>query len=427
MTPARMTPRMIAKAGIAFAALLGLAGSAAAAGEPSQIPTRVRVQDGRLVLSQNMDIAIYEVSAGKWARRQVVLRKDGQSVWDSPLLDFLITPETPYIKETKLARVDLDGNGKPDWLYLSMSRHWGSYNGGSESNRTWPDDEAQRKLFAEPWAQSLCSAPSGLIVLDDEKTAYAFNYNGEPDPFAHSNPYVQGPIHFKRVADGSYERAPYRLQTSSVVPEKILKALRALLDAHSCSTPSVIRDGQPLDPAYRFNWQAKQQPFGTPQWRDNLAEGLAMYRRAQEVYAQRRQSMPKDELLTQNGLSVFRLDHFFETFAYDEIDPENKFADYTAMLNDYAFYLMAPQDAAEAVGFDQRRKPVDEGVLAMLAHVIRRDPKRAVAYLNLGDALWRSQRDAEAAWYYKQYVELLKAANPKAKPPQRTLDRAKAG
>ena len=257
--------------------------------------------------------------------------------------------------------------------------------------------------------------------MDDEKTAYAFSYKSDKDPFQSGRLAVEGRTRVLSIINGW--RPGNRLRVSSPIPEKIWDSIRQLVESHSCNSLNTIGK-KPLPEKFRIKWDTPQEPFGLD-WKPYFEDGLAMYRRAQAVFEARKKSMPREEWMTQDGgLSVFRFDAFFEAFPYDEIDPENKSLEYTAMLNDYAFYLMAPHNAEEAQGYDNRRESVHESVLAMLAHVIRRDPKRAVAYLNLGDALWKNGRDADAAGYYRRYRELLQAGNPKMRIPARVLQRA---
>ena len=149
-----------------------------------------------------------------------------------------------------------------------------------------------------------------------------------------------------------------------------------------------------------------------------------MYARSKKLYAETKDDLPADERQTKRALGMFDLHAFFEAFAYDEIDPENKSPEYTAMLNDFAFYQMAPEDAEQAVGFESRREKVSPGVVAMLAHVIRRDPKRVAAYLNLADALWRNGQDAQAASYYRRYAAMMQESSSKARLPLRVSRRA---
>lgn len=65
----------------------------------------------------------------------------------------------------------------------------------------------------------------------------------------------------------------------------------------------------------------------------------------------------------------------------------------TAMANDYAFFL------AEAGKNEQAEK--------LLLQVIAYAPKRTVAYLNLGDVLWKLGKKNDARKYYKKYLELV--------------------
>jgi hypothetical protein len=282
-------------------------------------------------------------------------------------------------------------------------------------------DEASTTWLGRPWDNLLCSALSGLVVLDDQKTAYVFNYGAPPDPFMHGNPYIQGEAHYKAVV--SHSLPSRHLEVSSPIPPNIWSGIRVLVEGHACNTVSPWNQ-KPLPSEQRIVWDAKPEPFGLD-WHSYLADGLAMYRRAQEVREENLKTLPTEDRYTKKDLGVFRFEAFFEAFPFDEIDPENKYPEYTAMLNDFAFYEMAPEDADEAVGFDERRKPVEPGVLAILAHVIQRDPHRASAFLNLGDALWRNGRDADAAPYYRQYVTLVRQRSTKAHIPPRVFERMK--
>jgi hypothetical protein len=419
MTRARMALPMISRL-IACVFIALSVGATRAAMDGSEIPSRVERPYGQLRVSADTEIKLSVVSAGEWARERLILVNKGQELWRSPLLDFLVNPKLVFRNEEKLVRFDIDGNGKADWLYLAMTRPLGSYGVSHSETRLWTEEETKRNLSSE-WDPVLCDGLAGVIVLDDEKTVYAFNYTSEPDPFMHSNPYIQGKEHFKGVVQGT--TAPRMLEVSTSVPSAIWNSLRKLIESRSCNTPDPISK-LPLKAEWRIKWDLKPVPFGTD-WHPYFEEGLGMYRRAKEVYEERKKTINKEDLLTQQGLSVFRFDAFFNAFPYDEMDPDNKSAEYTSMLNDYAFYLMAPADADKAVGADSRRDPVDESVIAMLAQVIRRAPKRTVAYLNLGDALWRNKQDNAAAGYYQRYAELLQTTNPKAKPPKRVIERIK--
>ena len=346
---------------------------------------------------------------------------DGKVVWTSPIMNANfgtggLSPE----EEPKFVRLDVDGNGRPDYLYLAFDRPYGPYGHDYDGTRTWSDDESQLEL-SKAWNGSLCGWLTGLIVLDDEKTAYAFNYGPVPDPFMHRNPYVQGEVHYKAVARGVIRND--HLEVTASIPPPIWASISKLIEDRACG--SLYTPSKPIRPKeLRIKWDAKPEPFGLD-WKLYFEDGLAMYGRSKKLYAETKSEMPADERQTKRALGMFDLNAFFEAFAYDEIDPENKSPEYTAMLNDFAFYQMAPEDAEEAVGFENRRKAVSQGVVAMLAHVIRREPKRVAAYLNLADALWRNGQNDQAAQYYRQYAAMMQERSGKARLPGRVYQRAK--
>jgi hypothetical protein len=388
------------------------------------IPLRAENRAGKLILSPRTEVQMTRVVAGYWGQKRVTLKHNGQVVWSSPPMDATISIGGRNGKD-KFVRLDVDGNGRPDWLALFVPSSFGavsSYGNDFDGTHAWSDAESQQEL-ARPWDNMLCGWLSGMIVLDDEKTVYVFSYNDFPDPFMHRNPWVQGEKHYKIVANGTWRKM--RLEMSTPIPLKIWSSVQQLIEKQACNTPDRI-DKQPLPLDQRIQWGMKPEPFGLD-WRPYFDDGLAMYRRAKQYYEERKADIPPEERMTKRALGVFDLHAFFEAFPFDEIDTENKSSEYTAMLNDFAFYQLAPEDANEAVGFENQRKRVEPGVVAMLALVIRRDPGRTVGYLNLADALWRNGRDTEAATLYGKYLELLRKSGVKGKPPQRVLARMKAG
>lgn len=418
----RLTIRRTTSSLIA-AATLSLLVTACSLADAQDIPARAERRAGRLILSDRTEARIELVVAGFWGRQRVTLYHEGAAVWRSPLLDGYIATGG-WDGRYKFVRLDVDANGRPDWLALFIPIGYSAsatsaYEEDFDGTRAWSDEESRREL-ASPWRQTLCSGLSGLIVLDDEKTAYAFNYDRAPDPFMHGNPYVQGAEHYRMVASGAWRKD--RLEVTSPIPAPIWSSIRRLVEERACNTPDVI-DKSSLPADQRIQWDLKPEPYGLD-WRPYFAEGLAMYGRAKSYYESRKADMPREDRGTKRALGVFDLHAFFRAFPFDEIDPENKSPEYTAMINDFAFYQMAPEDANEAVGFENVRKPVDQGVVAMLAHVIRRDPQRTGAYLNLADALWRNSKDAQAAVYYSKYNNMMKAAGRAAQIPKRAIRRA---
>ena len=396
--------------------------SAVCGADAQDIPTRVNNRSGKYILSPHTSVEITRVSAGVWARRKLRLMHDGKDVWSSPIMDAnfgtggLSPEEVP-----KFVRLDVNGNGRPDYLYLAFDRHYGPYGHDYDGTRAWSEEESQREL-SRPWDSLLCGWLSGLIVLDDEKTAYAFNYGPVLDPFMHRNPYVQGEAHYKAVARGVTRND--HLEVSSPIPPVIWASIRKLIEDRACDTPYSTSPRKVLPQDQRIKWDAKPEPFGLD-WKPYFEDGLAMYGRSKKLYAETKGDLPADERQTKRSLGMFDLHAFFEAFAYDEIDPDNKSPEYTAMLNDFAFYQMAPEDAEQAAGFENRREKVSPGVVAMLAHVIRRDPKRTSAYLNLADALWRNGQDAQAASHYRRYAAMMQESSSKARLPLRVSQRTK--
>jgi hypothetical protein len=112
------------------------------------------------------------------------------------------------------------------------------------------------------------------------------------------------------------------------------------------------------------------------------------------------------------------LDQFFSRHDYRGVDPENARPEYTAILNDYGFFLAEGGSLGQA--------------LPILAYVLERDPNRTVAMLNLADALFKEAKGDEhhaaedralAVEHYRAYRDrMVKAGNAKA-IPKRVLER----
>jgi hypothetical protein len=407
-----------------IAALLGLASAAATAQQTSEradIPPRSTDHAGTIQLSPTTNIQITRQVSGFWGGKKLELEHNGMVAWTSPWTKSGISPGC-LEGECQFVRLDLDGNKRPDWLILFFPRDFSAASSYGDLNnyvRKFSEEESAAAL-AKPWKTTLCGWLSGLVVLDDEKTAYIFTYSSAPDPFMHRNPFVQGKEHYKMVVSGQYKKD--RLEASEPIPDKIWRSIQQLVEDRACNTERSFEPRKlPLD--QRIQWDMKPEPYGLD-WHPYFKDGLAMYARAKQLYESSKADIAPEDRGTKDVLGMFDLHAFFEAFPFDEIDPENKSPEYTAMLNDFAFYQMAPENADEAVGFENKRKRVEGGVVAMLAHVIRRDPKRAVAYLNLADALWRNHQDAQAAPYYREYIKLMKTNQSKTSALNRAAARA---
>ena len=81
--------------------------------------------------------------------------------------------------------------------------------------------------------------------------------------------------------------------------------------------------------------------------------------------------------------------------------------------NDLAYYLSQTKNGKSSAIF-------------LLKRIIKKNETRVVAYLNLADAQWDSQREDDAKKSYQKYVSLMKSQNKDlAKIPQRVNDRIK--
>lgn len=84
-------------------------------------------------------------------------------------------------------------------------------------------------------------------------------------------------------------------------------------------------------------------------------------------------------------------------------------ADYLYALNDYGFFLQQAGKHGLAI--------------PIFNLVIKADPQRAVAYLNLADSLWALERKEEAKSHYKTYQRLMAEANKGGQIPPRVAER----
>jgi tetratricopeptide (TPR) repeat protein len=111
--------------------------------------------------------------------------------------------------------------------------------------------------------------------------------------------------------------------------------------------------------------------------------------------------------------------------AWDKRPSGVKESAYVGLLNDYGFFLSETNDRYK-------------DALPILKKVIGLDPKRHVAYLNLGDVYAKSLKETSDSKKqmelkqlvlknYQEYARLLREKNPKAELPQRVRDALEAG
>ncbi|MFI8418641.1 tetratricopeptide repeat protein [Serratia sp. NPDC078593] len=83
---------------------------------------------------------------------------------------------------------------------------------------------------------------------------------------------------------------------------------------------------------------------------------------------------------------------------------------YEEIFNDYGFLL--------------QQAGLNKDAINILSLVIKKSPKRAVAYLNIADASWGEADKKAAAQFYKLYIYLVSENNHTYKIPQRAIDRS---
>jgi tetratricopeptide (TPR) repeat protein len=84
--------------------------------------------------------------------------------------------------------------------------------------------------------------------------------------------------------------------------------------------------------------------------------------------------------------------------------------DYVYALNDYGFFLQQAGD--------------HHGAIPIFNIIIKEEPQRAVAYLNLADSLWALDRKGEAKTHYKTYQRLMAEAKKGNQLPARVTERS---
>ena len=99
-----------------------------------------------------------------------------------------------------------------------------------------------------------------------------------------------------------------------------------------------------------------------------------------------------------------------EEFNKSQFSQFIKFNNYVRILNDFGFFL-------------EQAGRVDEAI-DILSAVIKLSPDRVVAYLNMGDALWKKGDKKRAEYYYTVYIRKMKDMNKEDLIPERVKRRA---
>lgn len=201
-------------------------------------------------------------------------------------------------------------------------------------------------------------------------------------------------IHYKSYGGGSDGRLPV-LETNEPLPADIWLQTKSLLAETACDEADVL----PLveDEQYTVMKQGE----------DAFNELEEIYNHAQKLYKERKLIEKSKDFEP----SIVGLDGFFEGHDYRTIDPSNKNPRYTQILNDYGFFLSLAERRRAAV--------------LILAYVIKREPARAVAYLNIADVFFDQKAGGEAREHYRTYHDLMLKADKKNKIPARVFERMK--
>ncbi|QWT45144.1 hypothetical protein [Azospira inquinata] len=364
---------------------------------------------GTISLSNGYHVDVMTEKAADWGQAIFTLFKDG----DSHPIAVQRAPTYPTkISRLGLLNIDLDHNNRPEYLIIGGAGAETSDEITTKQQISWPSANNQNT----DW---VCGFTTIIIIHDDMKHMDVIKYSNADNPLASSSFQVMGPDRAKAIIGGKTE------ERLSVTPGFLIDMWKTYVNHFN---PECKKSGTDLP----LPLAIKEIPLNALKWQDYLPYLLEMYANAQQAYQDAIREGGAD--YRKKALGVFRFRHFFSTFPFDAVDPENKEPRYTALMNDYAFYLYN----YDIDGLDQLRKEnksseVDycernlrESAIPILQHVLKREPTRTVAWLNLADAQWEvPELHAESANTYRRYLDLLHRSAPHSKPPKRALQRAK--
>lgn len=381
---------------------------------------RLRFPIGTVDLGDGYRLEVSTEKAADWAASRFTLRKEGQDA----ILDTRIGPIYALtFQENRFIKLDLDGNGKAEWVFIGVA----TISSGSRASSpispdvrrrdiTWPSDNS--RMEANPYCGGYLA---GIVISDDQRKILAFNYDSPEEPLASSSLQVMGPERARAIIGAKTPEDLLRTNPGFTLP--MWQALANYLN------PKCRRRASAASPAMLLSLSPPQVALDRLKWADYLPYLLQMHANAQAAYQDAIREGGPD--YRTRAIGVFGFTPFFRNFPFDEVDPEVKEPRYTAVLNDYAYY-----EYVEAIEQKRRheyeKQPTDysdgifrESVIPMLEHVLQRDPKRTVAWLNLADAQWEvPEFKALAPQTYRRYLDLLREKNPKAKPAKQALQRA---
>lgn len=109
------------------------------------------------------------------------------------------------------------------------------------------------------------------------------------------------------------------------------------------------------------------------------------------------------------GEAINKLSSFANNYEVSWLAEKDLAGAVISAINDYAYFLQENNQAMESIVF--------------LNDVVKAEPDRAVAWLNLADSNWMVGKKNEAASQYAKYKNIMLSKNNKSKIPSRVIER----
>lgn len=369
---------------------------------------------GTISLENGYHVDIMTEKAADWGQTIFTLYKDGDP---HPIFTQQAPTYAANVEEGVLYKIDLNNNKKQEYLIIDSGRSTTAPITTQKQQRSWPDKNPKIT------SGEFCGYINSIVISDDMTRMDYFSYSDIGTPLASSSFQVMGPDRARAIIGGKTENV---LSVTSGFSSNMWNALVHYFN------PLCMQSKDKSNLALQFPISPRQVPLNYLKWQDYLPNLLEMYTNAKQAYQDAIREGGPD--YRTKALGVFRFTPFFSIFPFDAVDPGNKEPRYTALLNDYAFYLYnfylefinRHKEENKSIEGSSSLIELRESVIPILLHVLKRDPTRTVAWLNLADAQWEvTELHAESANTYRRYLDLLHRSAPHSKPPKRALQRAK--
>lgn len=367
---------------------------------------------GTISLGNGYHVDVMTEKAADWGKTTFTLYKDGDP---HPIAEQ--SQQQSYldkISDTLFYKIDLNHNNQPEFLII-----WASGGDTSDGKKIKNEQVLWPSSPLNPTIDQVCGYTSAIIIHDNMKQMDSFKYSAIDNPLASSSFQVMGPTRARAIIGGKTE------VVLNATPGFSADMWQTFINYFN---PGCKKENHDLP----FPLSIRRLQLDSLKWQDYLPYLLEMYANAKQAYQDAIQEGGPD--YRTKALGVFRFTPFFAIFPFDAVDPNNKEPRYTALLNDYAFYLYNfATDGLEQLRKEHKSSEVDysegslrESVIPILLHVLKRDPTRTVAWLNLADAQWElPESRGDSLKSYRRYLDLLHRSAPHSKPPKRALQRAR--